>query len=1257
MLKVLATMFIAAIVMPMVTLAGPGPKGAGNPSGWQRIYPVKECMAFHLVYYQVYDKGSNHYYLTYLTNVDGKEVYKDPYITVKSISDLSSIADIIAIEASKRCKSSAIVTSTNPESCNPLDHLDPEFVKLVQAAANAVGKNGDKCKELTRYMELHDKIVALDSKNPVQISSASNVGNAILKIFANSTDDQLIDHFEECGGKAQSHKFIENLMLVEFHNSCVMPKPPGLMSWAEARDIAVRIGWKHRNKSILTIRDEKPSIEKDALLELTRVASLNQIKELMPNIDSDKALASLDSFKNLQQARSVNELKNYIKLVYTPDAAIEIAEKSLEGLVSENMMAKLPKDWSEEKKKQYIKDVLMPKAKAGFNECIEHPKKKSNYGHKAAPQINLNYRNWQKGEFCKKNKSACLSVEKPGCAPSKVGINLLSMDPEISDADIAKSCVLNGMSRVIEPIFGLTMNTQVDSFKDDVKLPENLAERFTESSWKQFQGCINSHPITRKQFKEKQVFQPIYYPDGTNSEAFQKMSPEEFKKLYGDCSDEVERTLTMDFVEVVFISNENVTDSNPYGPKVDFHGSKYPAGAVQYTQSVVKKNMDKCYEQQTMYNKDKVDFKPSPTLCSPLMEIEVARAVIEGKLKQMFVENRLTKDKDALKILAEFNTCTSNAYQETLKAVGNPDANPPLKESADVKPYMEKNNSFYNCVETAMVGTSKIIAGKEFRAAINKQKKTLKNYSSILAMEKDVKGVVAACFEKELKKAGSWPAFKEFNAKDGLKIATEKCGKAANKYAIPRIMLKETVTQVQGIQKQGLLGSASDVGGVIALAAEDVKANLKLKTDSKLTGDKHLIDIFGEGLEAYLDKHPKATQDDYLNYFKKIVTKRVVEKVHTKLLEKVKSNAKSRYGMDLSALDSSLTSQCVLDLYNNMTTGKDQKPTKENTDPLNLDELTGQIVDGFYYLKKSPPPAFQQQMDKIASFCQNAKSYTNIEDIKKSGLLDFVVKAQIHEKTAAAFKKMAMESYNDDIRKYKGTDYFQRVRPFIDKKLNDMLSLISEKLEDRGAFEKMMFPGGSSSIVGYAIDNLDNVTKDGSAANKKLNQMVLAQLFKDRSKYGFASKFSELQIVNSVGMEGYKEAEGSIWSSLRDHPNIPSTVLKYAKGSLDRNWTVSKVHSRIGWYELPDFARNELVDSVYNNAIVPVANNDNAVEVANGKGRLGKKVTAHLDGWHKDGKVFKEVFSEEIERETKAEIKKEGKWEATSEAVGRWLSW
>ncbi|HXH74108.1 MAG TPA: hypothetical protein VNJ08_04040 [Bacteriovoracaceae bacterium] len=1253
-------MMIAAAIMPVTGMSSPT-----NPAKWQRIYPVKDCMNFHLVYY----KDGSKYYLTYPVPAGGKNGYRDPYITVNSINDLSGIADVIADEANKLCNQPKDISVTDA-SCNSLENLDPEFIKLVQDAANAVGKSGkNKCKELTQYLELHDKIVGLDSKNPVQISGASNVGNAILKIFANTTDSQLIDHFEECGGKANSHKFIENLLLVECNKACIMPKPPGILSWDEMRAIAGRIALKHRNKSILSIRDDKPEIEKDALLEITRVASLNQIKELMPKLDAEKSLNALDSYGNLQKARSLKEsskdkslspdhpkdLKTYISLVYTPDAAIEIAEKSIEGVVNENMMDKMPKDWTPERKKQYIKDALLPKAMLGFNECMDAPRKRINYGHKADAIVNLNYRVWMKEEYCKKNKTICLQAKKTSCSTeNKASINLLSMDPNITDADVAKSCVMNGLARIIQPVFALTLTTQVDSFKNDITLPADLAERFSENSWTQFKSCINTHTVTRKSFKEGKIFQPIYRDGGTNDEAFRKMSPEDFKKLFSDCSDQVEQKLTLDFVEVVFISNENVTKNNPFGPMIDFHGTKYPAGAVMYTQNTVKKNIEKCYEQQRLNNKEKPLFKPSPTLCSPLMEIEVAKGIIELKLNKMFKDKNLTKNAEARKVLEDFAACSNNAYQETLKNVSNPQSDPALRTSEDVKPYMEKNKTFYNCVEAALVGTSRIVAGNEYKNAIVKKKKTLKNFDSILKMEKEVKEVVGKCFQEEMMNVGSWPKFKDFNAEDGMKAVEVKCAKAANKYAIPRIMVKETFSQVQQVKKDGLIDTDNDVAAVIGQAANDIKGALGLQVNSQLKGNEYLLEVFGEGLDAYQSKYPKATQDDYLNFFKKKVTIRVVEKVHVKLLSKIKSSAKARYGMDLSELDKSLTSSCVLDLYNNLSTDKNQQQKKASSDPLDLDELTDQVVDGFNYLKQSPAPAFQDQMTRIAAFCKDAKNYTNVEDIKKTGLLDFLVKAQIHKKTVEAFKKMASDTYDDELIKYHKTDYYHRAKPFIEKKRSDMLALIKDKLEDRGNFEKMMFPGSSSPITSFAIENSEDATKEGSSANKQLNAMVMAQMFKDRSRHGFASKFSEAQIVNSVGMEGYKEAELGIYASLNKRPNIAITVHKYATQALKKNWTVNKVHERVDWHGLPDFARDSMVDAVYTHAITPVVNGESELTVRNEKSKLGKVISSHLEAWHKDGKTFKEVFAEEIEKDTKASIPT---MEAADEWIGRVLSW
>src|SRR5690606_6401535 len=120
------------------------------------------------------------------------------------------------------------------------------------------------------------------------------------------------------------------------------------------------------------------------------------------------------------------------------------------------------------------------------------------------------------------------------------------------------------------------------------------------------------------------------------------------------------------------------------------------------------------------------------------------------------------------------------------------------------------------------------------------------------------------------------------------------------------------------VKKDGLLSTNAEVAEIIQLAANDMKATLGVKT-SGTKGDAYLIEVFGEGLEAYEKKHPKSKQDDYLNLFKNKVTTRVIEKVCDKLLAKVINRAKSKYKLDLSQLNSTLSTSCMQDLYTNLT--------------------------------------------------------------------------------------------------------------------------------------------------------------------------------------------------------------------------------------------------------------------------------------------------------------------------------------------------
>src|SRR5690606_12544307 len=115
-----------------------------------------------------YHRNGNHYYLTYpVLSRDGRSQNYRPYLRVQSINDLSSIADVIEEQVAQRCQ--RLIPNPPEAICNPLSNLAPEFVRLIQDASNAVAVLGDSCQEITRYIELHDRIAALDSRTPVQI--------------------------------------------------------------------------------------------------------------------------------------------------------------------------------------------------------------------------------------------------------------------------------------------------------------------------------------------------------------------------------------------------------------------------------------------------------------------------------------------------------------------------------------------------------------------------------------------------------------------------------------------------------------------------------------------------------------------------------------------------------------------------------------------------------------------------------------------------------------------------------------------------------------------------------------------------------------------------------------------------------------------------------------------------------------------------------------------------------------------------------
>jgi hypothetical protein len=977
----------------------------------------------------------------------------------------------------------------------------------------------------------------------------------------------------------------------------------------------------------------------------------------MPSSDPEKVLYSLKSFQELNTIKTNKDFKDpakfeeYIKIVFQPNAAIEVAEQSLRTLLNENMRSKLPADMPEEKKDEYINGELMDIMKAGFNDCIKGPKNISGYDNSKGYKNYFENRKWMKDTFCKENKNICDQVQKPGCPTSDATINLLTMSPESNDTDVVKSCAMNGLARVIKPLFSLTLTTQVESFKKDVNLPPDLAERFSDKAWKNFTGCINGNPLLKDKAKPTDGNPSIYLAnEKTNPLIFRRMSTDDFKRLYYSCVSKIEEELTRDFIEIVFISNENVTQTYQSDSMGNFHGFEYPTAAIDYTKKTVQKNIDLCFENQKKYNTDRPDFKPDPTICTPILEVDFARTLVEQKITTML--GNLTKEKETKTMLENYKVCTQKAYDEITLAAGNPNGTPPLSTPEEAKDYLDNNKSFFNCVATAMVETSKILAANEYQQSLLAQKKQLKNYSQLYGMTKDVAEEVGKCFKDEISKVGSWPKFKEFNNIDGITMVKEKCTMVAKKYSIPRIMLTESKSKLQGLLKDGYLSKDEEMAQIILEGTQDIKSTLGLQIDPSLKGEKYLLAVYAAGVESYLRKYPQTGQDKFIKLFEEKVTKRAIDKIKGKLLSKIKDNAMKRFGLNLSDLDAALPTTCVSDLYKNLVENKPQSSQSSNTSPINFDEITTQLVDGFNYLNKLPPPALKNQMDKISTFCKNSSKYKTLEDMKASGVADFLVKAQIHQKTIAALKKAADDTRRAEHKQYNRDPGYTNIAAFINKKHYDSTYLIDQLLANPARFEQIIFPQGKNEIINFALTNLDTATQEGHADSSKLTSLVMNQLFSDRSKASFASKFAEIQIVNNVGISGFGMAREDVRNTIQNDPmyrRAISTIYRNAIGALENNWTITKVHSRFAWSELPSSMREDLVENFFQHGIVPATNGSSPTEVQREKQIVTDQVTRLLDSRRlPDGRTFTATFRDEILSETKENT-------STTEATLEWI--
>jgi hypothetical protein len=456
--------------------------------------------------------------------------------------------------------------------------------------------NADNCDRLVQEMRLNDK--NKDYQNELTpIKKSHDLGLNLAKIFSDKKSRGMIDLYDQCGKKSGSHRLVKNLVLINARESCLMPAPPGHLSWEDATKLAEEIGNRYQNNSLLDLNRKKEDIKKDATLTFVKSVTRKKIASLIPNKKmGDELFAKIISINNLQNSRP-QDVMDYLKYQFTPEVSIELSEKVFPLVMEEKFSEKLPKTWDKKKKLNYLTN-LKKLGSTNLAACLKPFKQKIGYG--LAPDKSFPIRKELERKYCEKNPKICSSA---GCSKQK---NFFSLSPKPTDIEQIQGCIFKTFETLAEEFTGDLIDSNIEEMKDLALSVEDKRE-VKQIGKAELRTCLAKKSID-----------------------YNTTTPEKFGNAIEECSQNVTRAVVATIFDKMKVFAE---DSKS---KVD---------------ELMKSSFDPCIEK----------IKKSPTasvsVCSTMMEISAAQIILIESLQKTAAENT---SQEINGVIEQFKVCTDN---------------------------------------------------------------------------------------------------------------------------------------------------------------------------------------------------------------------------------------------------------------------------------------------------------------------------------------------------------------------------------------------------------------------------------------------------------------------------------------------------------------------------------------------------------------------------------------------------------------------
>lgn len=1176
---------------------------------WVVITPLPECPEVKIEF----QEKNYQYFVRY--RLGPQQEYVALERPIENVNDLSTLTDEIVELSYLSCPSNHLSAGTG-EICdidyNSSQPFSDDYAQFLKSLILEIDRKGNNCQDVIPYIALQQSVEQLSEQDLISFDRSGHV----FKLFTGSNIDSMIDHFRECGGGEQgTRQFIENLILLEAKNACIFPAPPGMVSFEKSKEIAKEVAQKYPSMGLWGLNKNRNNITKDTIEAFIPAIFETQIKSL---VGEDEELNS-----KLMQIPSVQTLKNlkskyaldYTMHVLATDGPLEVVDLILPKLVTssfEEMFQHMPQDQRE----VFFQEKLVDPINKQYQHCISPHKQRLKFHEPNLSTKDLiNHRKQLKQQFCEVNPAEC---EKTGCEGHS---NFTTLRTDITDFSLIQSCLFQAINMNLNDVIASAINVQAKALEGVLELTSNSERLLAEYGTESLNLCTDqkAQEVTNKSIVEKTPNHP---------EAYLHLTAKQYSNIMLDCAKIAERKITEEIAKLTLASNPAYQEFFKGEGTHTAFDLRVPEGAYIQATQIVDVIIDRCYRQQ---RKSKTLQQTTSSVCLPMIEMEAGAQIVTANLDHLLHQNDADEEQ-ARVIIDNYFNCSEQALTNAFAAINN-EAHPhAIIDESSAASYLNINPEFLNCTKKSIMATVENLTSLQLDQVIADAGKDFSNPKFFTVLRPEIEALLNQCFQSAIDNIPSWEKFINFSSDEGIGNLEKDCKQKAEDFAIPRVIESELAMQLDPMNETN----------AINLSLEEFVRLLNPGQPDTRNSREILLDMY----QTYRKSRPDSNIKEFTDQFVSKAQSQIMKTLHGHIIQQTVEDFPVEF--DYSDFSSVLSPHCLDDMFTLhqdnirlLIDEFDKKPASE--EKVDLQALFVEILQGGL-VKAREQNRFDEFIAKLKNICENPRQFADLKSLVELQVADDFIVSLLQDKVREAFLQTAEDQCREDIELFnidlpqslsdklcaqKNMTYLdlEHLKYQIEKLIDnpDQKQIIDFIVQRKRNTVKLAQNALSSEVIenlfikdrevlDFIYQNFVGAVTQDSVVSAQVNQMVVGKLFKDRSLDSFASRFIELQLSTSIGVQGYAEAKNKLVEKMDERRFFKKTLKKRALNSLKKRWTYNGIKGYLNWDNLSQNKRNELMEVVIETSILPAFDPNNSEEqLQRLKDKGNEAIMEHID--------------------------------------------